>query len=375
MANATHSKPEDLMLGAGTLYFDRLNDDGTPSGLRILGNVSEMTVTNDITVVEKNSSMTSARELMASIVTDKKVSLALTMDEYDPANLAIGFYGEEGVFTQAQKTVVDESHVISPNSILQLKDTAGKAYFNVDSVVVKPASAIPATVGAVTKVTALASDGLVEVTGTYTGTANKEIHLKVVQTNTTAGQVAGIQLAYADSLIAVQTGIINFTATADTETVVMAEGLSIKLTLGVAQKFTVNEIYKFPVTASIGAYVEGRDYLTDEISVKAGLVYIPEASTIAKDTSVLVSYNVPAMSMPKVSGNTANKIMGKLLFVGDPNCGRHYNAEFHKISIRPDGAMSGFIGTDFGSFSLTADVLSDKVNHPDSPFFDYIQVK
>ena len=36
--------------------------------------------------------------------------------------------------------------------------------------------------------------------------------------------------------------------------------------------------------------------------------------------------------------------------------------------------MTGLIGTDFGSFNLTVNFLSDYENHPESPFYTSIKV-
>ena len=44
MANQAFSQAEDLMVGAGELYFQR---DDDPNGLHHLGNVGEFNITND----------------------------------------------------------------------------------------------------------------------------------------------------------------------------------------------------------------------------------------------------------------------------------------------------------------------------------------
>ena len=110
MANSTFSNAEDLSLGTGELYFKRKSSTPANDRFHHMGNCEKCDVKTDITKVEKFSSMNQAREQMASVVTAVKPSIAITMNEYDPYNLALGLYGTEGTITQASKTVVDEVH-------------------------------------------------------------------------------------------------------------------------------------------------------------------------------------------------------------------------------------------------------------------------
>jgi hypothetical protein len=64
-----------------------------------------------------------------------------------------------------------------------------------------------------------------------------------------------------------------------------------------------------------------------------------------------------------VSGGSATNIEGRLRFIGDPTTGPKYEAEFWRVTIRPDGVM-GLIGDDFASTPLTVRVEDDSVNHP-----------
>ena len=85
MANQAQSIANDLMVGAGALYF--LRDDDNNKSLHHLGNCDEFNITTDVTTVEKNSSMNKRRELMASVVTAVSPSATLTLTEYNPYNM------------------------------------------------------------------------------------------------------------------------------------------------------------------------------------------------------------------------------------------------------------------------------------------------
>lgn len=372
MATGAYSEASDLMLGAGTLYFERFAK-GTYSGeLHHMGNCDEFNVTNDTTKVEKNSSMNRERELMASIITAVKPSASLTMTEYDPTNMALGLFGEEGVLTQAAKTVSSEIHTCKPDSILRLVDAKGDPYYNVDNVVIAPVTAIPASVGAVSKLTTLGSDGVMTTSGTYTGLADATYYIRVKTANTAAGDVAGLELEYATSLIGPYTAITAMTA-GSSGTKLVAAGVSVVVTLTALQNMVVNEIYKYDCIASKNTFTEEIDYVLDPIELRAGMIKIPSTTNIPVG-NVAVSYEVPAGTYPKVSGGNAGKIMGRLVFIGDPNNGACYNAEFWKCSVTPDGDLTGLIGTDFGSFKLKLDILSDRKNHPSDPYYRYARV-
>ena len=77
MSNQAFSQAADLMVGAGEFYFQR---DDDVNGLHHLGNVDEFNITNDVTTVEKNSSMNRKRELMASVTTAVAASASLTFE-------------------------------------------------------------------------------------------------------------------------------------------------------------------------------------------------------------------------------------------------------------------------------------------------------
>lgn len=374
MANNTFSNAGDLFLGTGTLYFKRKSSTPANDKFHHMGNCDNFSVATDIEKKEKYSSMNNERALMAVVNTSVKPSIKLTMTEYDPTNLALGLFGKESVLVQTAKPVVDEIHACAKDSIIELKDSLGNRYFNVYDIVVKPAVVTPASLSAVSKETALASDGTVAVSGTYTGLNIKNFFLKVKTAPTVAGQVAGLEFEYSDALAGVYSGSVAFTDNDGNQTVVLADGISVDVTLTGTQTFVVNEIYSFIASPAGGGYTEGVDYVLERLESSNGLIKIPKSSRITAST-VKVDYKVPQGSFPRVSGSNAGKIEGELLFLGDNGMDTVYNANFWKVNITPSGDLSGFIGQDFGSFELTGECLSDSVNHPTEPFYHYTMVR
>lgn len=366
-ARKSGSNAEDLMLGAGAVYFERFTKQGTPTGiLHHCGNVDSFNLTTEVTTVTKNSSMNSARELMAEVTTQVAARVTMAFTEYDPANLSLGLYGEEGVETQAEKDVTDEQHTVSPDSVLRLP------YYNIEDVEIELQTPVTAAVGPATMQTSLGSNGTLTTGGTYTGTETTDYFIRITDANTAAGDIDGCKFQWAKGTIA---GVYSAAIEADGTAQTIENGITVQLTVTASQSFVANEIYKFTATAASSAYVEGRDYHVYEQEARAGVIIIPPGSSIPEDTAVKVSYHVPAGTFPKIMGAVAGRIEGRLLFIGDPNLGPCYNGEFWKCSMRPDGDLSGMIGTEFGSYNIQATCLSDRQNHPDEPFYKLVKVR
>lgn len=365
-ARASGSNAEDLMLGAGTVYFERFAKGESTGILHHCGNVDSFNLTTEVTTVQKNSSMNSARELMAEATTQVAARITMAFTEYDPANLSLGLYGETGVEIQEEKDVVDELHTVSPDSVLRLP------YHNIEDVVLAPENATPASVGAATMTTSNGSDGTLTTGGVFTGTETVEYFVRITAANTAEGDIDGCKFQWTKgSIVGVYSEIIDATGTAQA----LENGVTVTLAVSAGQSFAANEIYKFTATAASATYVKGKDYYVYEVEARAGIINIPPTSTIPAEAKVKVSYHVSAGKYPKIMGATAGRIEGRLLFIGDPNRGPCYNGDFWKCSMKPNGDLSGLIGTEFGSYEIQATCMSDRQNHPDEPFYKLVKVQ
>lgn len=373
MANTGFSDAKDLTVGAGELYLKRKQSDGTYSPLHHCGNADAFEITNDVTKIEKNSSMNKQRLQMASVVTAIKPSASITLNEYDPANLSYGLYGTEGIHTQVAKTITDGLYPVQTvPGIIEIVDDNGDAYFNINGVSIAPSVAVVASIGAVTKETALTSDGTVTVAGTYTGTTTKDYYIKVKTAPTAVGDLAGMVVSTANSLVGPYTDQPVFSAGLTT-TVSMGSGITATIAVTSIQDFVVGEIYTFKAIAATTAYTSGIDFLVEEQSSRAGLIKIPEGSSIPVGATVKVTVTIPAGTYPKISGGNAGEIEAVLVYIADPNIGGKYNIQGWSCKISSDGAVP-FIGTDFASYKLKVDFLADEQNHPDDPYYKAVLV-
>ena len=381
MANQATSRADDLMVGAGALYFQRSDD---PHGLHHLGNVEEFNITTDITTVEKNSSMNKDRELMASVTTAVNPTGTMTMNEYNPYNLALGLYGREGIYTQAAQTLSGATYTVnSVPGVIELRDSAGNRLYDVSGLTVTNSSATAATFTATTATstttigtTTLANDtltdtlgGTIVANGVSAGSA-VSIYVQIQTAPTAAGDLDGMVVDILEggtpSTITMPAGPISTYTWSST----LNPGLQLIFTVGASDNFSANSAFaKFDYVPSSSTLTEGVDYIADAQMLRAGLIQIPSGSSIAKGDIVLVNASVPGNDYVTVSGADAGEIQGQLLFVGDPNIGGQYVIEGWKVKVRPDGDLTGLISDDFGSFQLTVQFLADKLNHPKAPYY------
>ena len=390
MANQAASEAEDLQLGAGTLYFLRNSDNN--KGFHHLGNAEEFTITMDVTTVEKNSSMNRHRELMASVVTAVKPTGTITLDEYNPFNVALGLYGNENAHEQAAATLTDEPYTVnSVPGIIRLKDADGNGYYNVSGISVKPATSTPAsaTFTGGSNTFTDAAGGTITLSGSYSGTTAKSIYIQITSAATAAGNLTGVEFDWFDGSLASPATHVVLTGTSGTPTgtseVVALGATGLSLTFAVTASSTDN----FTVASAIGGttptitckpasatYKEGKDWVCDEVDRKAGIIRIIKGSSIEKDATVLVSATVPEEKYVTVAAGNANKIDGELLYVGDVTQGNNYVLEGWKVEITPNGDFSGLIsdGSDFNNFQLTVTFLSDRENHRDYPYMKLTRV-
>lgn len=143
MSNQSQSIANDLMVGAGVLYF--LRDDDNNQSLHHLGNCEEFNISTDVTTVEKNSSMNKHRDLMARVVTAVSPTATLTLTEYNPYNMALGLFGTENVHNQAATNITESYRINSVPGVLEITDANGERYYNVENLVISLTNPIPAS--------------------------------------------------------------------------------------------------------------------------------------------------------------------------------------------------------------------------------------
>lgn len=128
---------ENLLLGAGALYFDRIdNATGKFTGERHLGNCTAFTFAPGAEVLEKYSSMDADRSLYKAVVKQVRATGKITLDEFDPHNLAMAMLGDNSVITQSSGSVLSggaETFVVKKGHMYKLGGVnPANQKFNID---------------------------------------------------------------------------------------------------------------------------------------------------------------------------------------------------------------------------------------------------
>lgn len=354
---------KNILLGAGKVLFNRWDSDGNRTGFKHLGNVPKCDLKIEVDKIEKKQSMYSVTTTYLEIIKEITATADVTLEEFDPSNVAIAFLGDEGVIKQTAVTVTAESHVVNLDKVIKLDN------YMVSDVKIKPLSAIAATIGAASAVGTVTSTGTISASGTYTGTAADTYYLTITEANTMTGSIEGCKYTWKKGLSGIESAEIEATG----DPVLMSDGVSVDIDVAAGQSFVADDMYSIAVTPAITEYKAGRDFKTETSMLRSGLVTIPATSGIPDGSEVLVSYTAAAGNFPKISIGTKDTVEGEILFAGDPRKGPCYNAELWHVTITPNGSLP-LIGDDTSSYDVTIKVMDDRENHPEEPLGRFVKL-
>lgn len=132
------ARTKNYTLGAGKLYFDRMDDDGNLTGEYYIGNTTSLTGSTDETREEHYSSDEKERAKDASVVTQSDQSVGFTTDDIQPENLAMLWKGTAETLAVSADTAVEETIAVMRGRWYQLgvgpTSPTGARLVTVDSV-------------------------------------------------------------------------------------------------------------------------------------------------------------------------------------------------------------------------------------------------
>lgn len=106
---ATSSHSNNIVLGAGRLFFDALDSSGNPTGERYMGDSPEFSVTVNATKVEDWSSDAPVAEKLLSIATEVTRQCQIQVKDVSIDNLALFLLGDSSPETQTATPVTGEA--------------------------------------------------------------------------------------------------------------------------------------------------------------------------------------------------------------------------------------------------------------------------
>lgn len=102
-----HSVTEEYYSGQGVVLVAARDANGKPKGYRPIGNVPNLAIRNETSVLEHKESTTGARGTDKRLTTEVKVTMAITIENFNSKNLADSLRG--AVVTYPSAAVVDEA--------------------------------------------------------------------------------------------------------------------------------------------------------------------------------------------------------------------------------------------------------------------------
>lgn len=120
------ARTKNYTLGAGKLYFDRMDDDGNLTGEYYIGNTTSLTGSTDETREEHYSSDEKERAKDASVVTQSDQSVGFTTDDIQPENLAMLWKGTAETLAVSADADVEETITVMRGRWYQLGQSALK---------------------------------------------------------------------------------------------------------------------------------------------------------------------------------------------------------------------------------------------------------
>lgn len=102
---ATEASGDNVMLGRGKVYFDRLNDSGVGVGERFLGNCTTFEISTSDELREKYSSAEQSAPLLKRVNVRRTQEINITLDEFTKENLALALMGDNSALAQGSGSV------------------------------------------------------------------------------------------------------------------------------------------------------------------------------------------------------------------------------------------------------------------------------
>lgn len=329
----------NVKLGKGALFL-AMNDPDTGDPLEgefFLGNAPSIEITPTINKVELFSSTEASAGLVATNRTSIKYAVAASLSEFKMDNLALFLIGKRTTANQIAATSATKNFIaVELDRYYQLgarkvTNVVGLAGGTADGSAPGAGNVGAGTMGVITR------------------TSPKAGVFHIVMTST--GPTASFSVTDPDG-IALAAGAVG--------SVYTGGGLSFTIADGTPD-FAIGD--SFTITES-AAMVAGTDY---ELNSQYGTIYLKPTSTVVRDgIEVFFTFDKAVQTIEKINIGAAGSQIGRLVYRGDDSnsdgVGSKDVLEVWRVEVTPNGAL-GLITTDYGTFGLAIDVLSDAPRH------------
>lgn len=318
----------NYILGRGSLYWSSYDPvANTYSVERHLGNAKEVTIAMGVTKLDHFSSMAGLKAKDKSVISQIAPTIGFTLEEFEEENWKLLTFGQATSTTQT----ADDS-----NSVVIASPVKGQVYpLGFRSIQTKRL-----TVGTVT-------GGPFQAGETITG-----------GTSAATAVVRQVLVAQGQLIVDTVTGTFQLAET---------------ITGGTSSATAPVNAIPTPVSGLVVVKSTSGStyYTTSDYSINAGLGEIAISANSTISGSITVYFGVAGVTYTTISTLTKLVQEGKLRFASNNPEGGQYELTAWRTQVSPDGDTA-LIGDDWGSMKFTAEVLSDTLNHPASPYMDLI---
>lgn len=99
---------DNIILGAGELFFNRFDANNAKTNYFHLGNCAKFAISLEDDILELNTSQDASRGLIKRVTRSRKVNVEIASNEMAIANLALAMMGDDSTFTQASSAITGE---------------------------------------------------------------------------------------------------------------------------------------------------------------------------------------------------------------------------------------------------------------------------
>ena len=327
-------------LGKGKLYFDKLVNDEY-FGYRDLGNASEVNLTIDISKLDHYSSRGGLRVKDLSIVSEVNPAATMVLDEISVENLSLMSMATTTTETQDFALVTTETHKAYKGRKIDLDNRNVLRSITESHLVLTGAPTSAATVGqtVVGDTSGATAIVIAALGGTTYDVYNVTGTFQASETLTAVGGTSG------------EAGTLDATDFFTTDTTATSQTLTV-------------------TGATAGLLVENTDWkiVTADKDLETGRIEIMDGASIDEGEVLTFVYTAGYDTYEKVNGLNETYIEGRLQFISDNPVGNNYKLDIWRASVSPNGDIA-FIGEDWATLPITAEILKDEDSHPNEPYF------
>lgn len=132
------TRPDDLVLGRGSVFLAELTSVDKPKGYRFVGNVPELTLSQEVETLEHRSSIEGLQVVDKEVTLSQDLNVSFNFDEMNHENFALFFSGTKATHTNvaiagfSQWAMIPDGE-LALGSWYEIRNSAGERAYDIDT--------------------------------------------------------------------------------------------------------------------------------------------------------------------------------------------------------------------------------------------------